>query len=40
MIVGGQVHLSPAWQLRAELGLGDRTSLLVGLNYRFAVKGG
>lgn len=41
MIIGGQYQYNKHIQFRAEGGiLGDRTSLLLSLNYRFGIKGG
>lgn len=40
MLLGGQVQFNKHWQFRAEGGfLGDRTSLLLSLNYRFGIHG-
>jgi hypothetical protein len=38
LALGAQMYLTPNWQFRTELGVGDRTSLLVSLNYRFSIR--
>ncbi len=41
MLIGAQYQINKSWQFRTEAGiLGDRTSLLLSLNYRFGINGG
>jgi hypothetical protein len=39
MLIGGQYQINKTWQVRTEGGfLGDRSSLLISVNYRFGIK--
>jgi hypothetical protein len=37
MLIGGEVGLTKAWRIRAEVGFIQRTQVVLGLNYRFGL---
>jgi hypothetical protein len=37
MLIGGELGLTKAWRVRAEVGFIQRTQVVVGLNYRFGL---
>jgi hypothetical protein len=37
MLVGGELGITKAWRVRAEVGFINRTQVVIGLNYRFGL---